>query len=101
MLCEVETIINSGPITTVTNDPLDLEALIPNHMLLLKLKPDLPPATFQNNYLYIRRHWKQVQYMADTYFGRDGHRSTCNKVKRSFSEGDVVLVMDPTAPRSA
>lgn len=35
MLCEVETILNSGPITTVTYDPLDLEALTPNHISLL------------------------------------------------------------------
>lgn len=34
MLCEVETILNSGPITTVTYDPLDLEALTPNHAIV-------------------------------------------------------------------
>lgn len=35
-LCEVEPILNDRPITISSMDPNNLEALTPNHLLLLK-----------------------------------------------------------------
>lgn len=70
LLCEVEAILNSRPITTVTEDDQDLEAVTPNHILLLKAQPTFPPGLFQRSDLYIRRRWKQVQYLADLFWKR-------------------------------
>ena len=36
LMCEVESILNSRPITVVSEDSRDLEPLTPNHLLLLK-----------------------------------------------------------------
>ena len=47
---------------------MDLEALTPNHLLLLKTQPVLPPGLFVKEDLYIKRRWKQVQYMADLFW---------------------------------
>lgn len=47
LLCEVESIINHRPITTVSNDPTDLEALTPNHLLLMKTQPNIPQVSSQ------------------------------------------------------
>ena len=42
-MCEVESIMNSRPSTTVSSDPNDNEPLTPNHLLLLKSEVTLPP----------------------------------------------------------
>ncbi len=70
VFCEVEAIINSRPITKASTDPNDLEALTPNHLLLLKSKPLLPPGVFVKEDIYVRRRWKQVQYMSDLFWKR-------------------------------
>lgn len=46
VLCEVEAILNDYPITKLSGDPTDLEALTPNHLLTMKGKPVLPPGLF-------------------------------------------------------
>lgn len=68
LMCEVETIINDRPITGPSDDPNDLEALTPNHLLLLKRQPLLPPGLFKKEDLYAHRRWKQVQYLADLFW---------------------------------
>lgn len=46
VLFEAEAMLNDRPITKLSQDPNDLEALTPNHLLLLKGKPILPPGLF-------------------------------------------------------
>ena len=70
VFCETEAIINSRPITKASSDPNDLEALTPNHLLLLKATPTLPPGVFQSTDIYAHRRWKQVQYMSDLFWRR-------------------------------
>lgn len=109
LLCEVEAILNSRPITTVTEDNQDLEALTPNHILLLKTHPVFPPGLFQRSDLYVRRRWKQVQYLAELFWKRWTReylpllqeRQKWLTVKRGFQKGDVVMVVDSTAPRGS
>ena len=43
LTCEVEAIVNGQPITKVSDDPRDPEAFTPNHLLLLRSGPALPP----------------------------------------------------------
>ena len=109
ILCEVEAILNDRPITKVSDEVNDLEALTPNHILLLKGKPILAPGLFQENDLYVRRRWRQVQYLSDLFWKgwtRENlpllqERQKWTKPQRSLVIGDVVIILDHTAPRGA
>ncbi len=109
LFCETESILNNRPLSTVSPDPHDLEPLTPNHILLLKTQPILPPGKFHKSDLYARRRWKQVQYMADLFWHRWTQeylqllqkRQKWTNVRKNFNVGDIVLVVDPTAPRGS
>ncbi|KAK3698423.1 hypothetical protein QZH41_001199 [Actinostola sp. cb2023] len=109
LMCEVESIINGRPITKVSDDPKDLEALTPNHLLLLKSGITLPPGIFRKEDQYSRRRWRQVQYLADVfwrlwlkeYLPSLQARQRWNRTSRNFSINDIVLVMDDNSPRSS
>jgi len=108
LMCEVESIINGRPITKVSDDPKDLEALTPNHLLLLRAGPTLPPGAFTKEDNYSRRRWRQVQYLADVFWRRWireylptlQERRKWNRTNRNFAVNDVVLVVDESLPRS-
>ncbi|XP_077864285.1 uncharacterized protein LOC144349654 [Saccoglossus kowalevskii] len=70
LFCEVESIINGRPITVISDDPNDYEALTPNHLLLLHTNQSLPPGMFSKNDTYVHRRWRQVQYLADIFWLR-------------------------------
>ena len=109
VLCEVEGMLNDCPITTLSEDPNDLEPLTPNHLLLMKGKPILPPGLFAKTDLYAKKRWKQIQYMADLFWKRWvreylpllQERQKWTKEKRCFMPGDIVVVVDSTAPRGS
>jgi hypothetical protein len=108
LFCEIESILNSRPLTTISDDPNDLEPLTPNHILLMKCGPTYPPGLFSSTDLYIRRRWKQVQYLADLFWSRWKKEYVVNLQKRqkwfqsqpSHSVGDLVLLVDNNLPRN-
>lgn len=109
LFCAVEAVPNDRPIVYVFDDPNDLEALTPNHVLLLKGAPILPPGLFELSDLYVLRRWKQVQYMAELFWKRwkseyllvMQEKQKWTRPRKSFSPGDVVLIADATAPRGS
>lgn len=109
LLCEAEAIINSRPITKASSDINDLEALTPNHLLLLKVKPELPPGVFSKDDQYTNRRWRQVQYLTDIFWKRWcreylmqlQERQRWTTLERNFSVGDVVLIIDDSSPRNS
>ena len=52
LMCNIEGIMNSPPITRVSEDPKDLHALTPNHLLLTQSNQALPPGLFSKADMY-------------------------------------------------
>ena len=102
----MEYVVNSRPITKVSDDPLDEEALCPNHLLILGEHASFPVGKFEAADKY-RKQWRYVQYMADYFWrrwvkeylpmlhGRQKWRS----IQKNVKVGDLVLVMDQALPR--
>ncbi len=105
LFCEVESILNSRPITTLSDDHHDLEPLTPNHILLLKSSPALPPGLFQKSDVYIRRRWKQVQFLAELFWKKWSQeylpllqeQQRWPTARRGLEKRDIVLVVDSSA----
>ncbi|CAG2245419.1 unnamed protein product [Mytilus edulis] len=81
--------------------------LTPNHLLLLRPGEYFPPGTFCKTDNYVRRRWRQIQYLADIFWKRWTHeylpllqsRQKWNSEKRNLKIGDIVLIQDNT-PRN-
>ncbi|PFX13582.1 hypothetical protein AWC38_SpisGene22323 [Stylophora pistillata] len=67
---EAESIVNSRPLTKVSEDVRDLEPLTPNHLLLLRFRLSLPPGIFVKKDIYSKRRWRQGQYLSDVFWLR-------------------------------
>ena len=89
------------------SDPTDLEPLTPNHFLLGRACPNLPPDIFPESELSSRRHWRQAQAITSHFWRRwmKEYRPTLTERKkwtqpqRNLKENDVVAVMDPNNVR--
>ena len=46
LMSEVESILNGRPLTPNSDDPADMEPLIPNHLLLMWSNLNVPPGVF-------------------------------------------------------
>ena len=108
LMCTVESIINSRPLTTVSDDHRDLEPITPNHLLLLRAGPATPLGIFVSRDVY-RRRWRQVQYLADLFWRRWTKeylpllqlRQKWTVPVRNVQVGDVVLIVDYSVPRNS
>jgi hypothetical protein len=108
LLCEVEAILNSRPLTTVLSDSKDLQPLTPNDLLLLCNEMSMPPGIFSKTDVYSRKRWRQIQYMADIFWVRWKReylvslqqRTKWQYPKHNLQLDDVVLLVDINTPRN-
>ena len=88
-------------------DPRDLEPLTPNHFLLGRACPNVPPDIITDAHVTSRKKWKQSQAIIDAFWGRlrKEYIPTLMQIKkwetkdRNLVVGDDVLIADPSAPR--
>ena len=98
---EVVTILNSHPLTPISDNPSDCEPLTPSHFLLQRQNLALPRGCFEREDLYRRKQRRRAQFLA--VFGKRWIREyiptlqQCQKwihEKDNLKIGDVVLVVD-------
>lgn len=105
---EAENIINSRPLTHVSIDSEDSEALTPNHFLIGPAYAALPCAKVDEKDLNLLSKWKAAQKLTDMFWRRWLQEYLPCLVKRTkwyenskpIQEGDIVLIVDPNGPRN-
>lgn len=108
LLCEIEAMVNSRPLTRIPGEISDPEPLTPNHLLLLKSNVNLPPAVTGKLVQYATRRWKQVQYLADLFWRRWmreylpqlHERQKWLQPQRNAKVGDLVMIINEATPRN-
>ncbi|XP_072030454.1 uncharacterized protein [Amphiura filiformis] len=107
LFCEAEAVVNSRPITKVSSDAGDLEALTPNHLLLLKGKPTLPPTLTEKTDQYAKRDGDKYNTClicfgrwTSEYLVQQQERQKWLFQKSNLKVGDIVLVVDGSKPRN-
>ena len=107
VLAEVEHMLNSRPLTYVSSTAGDPQALTPNHLLLGREFPNLPPGAFSEEDLTTRRRWRHAQQIAEHFWRRWSKeyvptlmkREKWTRDTRQLQVDDVVIVADNNAPR--
>ncbi len=71
VIAEVSALLNARPLNHVSVDPADLEPLTPNHFLLGRPQPDLPPAPFvELTNKPTKKQWRHAQALTDQFWRR-------------------------------
>lgn len=108
-LYEAMSIVNGRPLSvSQLGDPLSPEPLTPNHLVQMKSEVALPPpGVFVKEDIYLRKRWRRVQHLCEVFWGRWrkeyllslNERQKWNTPRRNLKEGDIVMIIDQTAPR--
>ncbi|XP_043205783.1 uncharacterized protein LOC122372549 [Amphibalanus amphitrite] len=107
LFCEIESVLNSRPLTYVSTSQGDVEPLTPNHLLLLRGCGEGVVGQFTADDLLSVKRWKQVQYLAEQFWlrWRRDYLPTLQRRQRwvhrsrNVEPGDVVLIADEEVPR--
>ncbi|XP_064647101.1 uncharacterized protein LOC135499959 [Lineus longissimus] len=106
LFAEVENVVNSRPLTPVSEDPTDLQALTPNDLLRPGKGFTSPPGEFSRQDVYGRR-WRHVQYLVNEFWKRWTKeylptlmtRSKWITERRNIRVGGIVIVLDESQHR--
>lgn len=107
LLTEVEHTVNSRPLTHISADPGDEEALTPNHFLIGRSCGAAILGNFNDKELIGRPNWKTAQRLADHFWTRWLREYLPTLMPRRLSgedvtyhKGDIVIIADSSLPRN-
>ena len=99
ILVQIEAVVNSRPLTPISSDPSDIQALTPGHFLLQNPDLALEPAVPTD----LRGRWLLIQQLVKSFWDR-WHKDYLNtlqirakwtKTSPNLKVGDVVLMKEP------
>ena len=104
-ITEIESVLNSRPLTSVTDDPNDYNVLTPNHFLLGR---QTLPFTMNDEKAFNRVCWRAVEALSNMFWKRFiqeylpmlNIRKKWNREKRDFKENDFVIMKNEHQHRS-
>ena len=107
-LIEVESILNSRPLTSLSDDIEDLEPLTPNHFIIGKASPNVRFNLTHDTEINLRKQWRSVQAATSMFWRRwireylplITTRSKWRTSTRNFQPGDLVLISEKDIARS-
>lgn len=107
-LVEAEHSVNSHPLTHVSVDPNDPEALTPNHILIGRSSNLQPLGSFSPADLTSHKQWRATQELANQFWKRWVReylptllrREKWNRHAAPIQEGDVVVEMNESLDRN-
>ena len=106
LFCEVEGIVNSRPLTKVSDDPSDDAAMTPSDLLIVRSSQPVALGKFCQGDM-LRRRWRYTQHLVEMFWRRYlreyipqlQKRMKWTREKKSVKRGDLVLVIDENSPR--
>ncbi|XP_073986275.1 uncharacterized protein [Rhodnius prolixus] len=70
ILCQIEAILNSRPLTAVSSSPDDLQVLTPGHFLIMRPLTALPSSESLTSRTALRSKWAMVQFTVGQFWKR-------------------------------
>ena len=107
LVCEIESNMNSRPLTNVPSEINDPLPLTPNHFLLGRASVNYPPGLFETQKVTVSRSWKSAQELALHFWNRllreyvpnQQTRSKWNKTSENLKVNDLVWLLEDFTPR--
>ena len=108
LVCEIESNMNSRPLTNVTSEINDPLPLTPNQFLLGRASVNYPPGLFETQKVTVSRSWKSAQELASHFWKRflceyipnQQTRSKWNKTSENLKVKELVWLLEDFTPRS-
>ena len=105
---EVKSILNSRPLTYMSDDQNDLRPLTPNHQLLGRASPDIPQGPYEET-KNTHKHFQYIQTIGNNFWRQfiDEYipkmiaidRSKWQKRSYEIKKDDLVLIVENNVPR--
>jgi len=109
VICRIEAVLNSRPITPMTSSPLDLDYLTPGHFLIGQPLLAVPDLNIPEDHAKLVHRWKLLHQCHQSFWRRWSNKYLCSlqvrhkwfkwlSHKTNLAVGDMVIVKDHKGP---